>query len=489
MKTRIILALALLSLLCVDFVLIAGETKQEQIQKLIKSYQNQGTFNGSVLVAQKGEPLLSEGYGYSNLELQVENTSSTKFMIGSITKIFTATTVMKLIDQGKFSLDTKLLDILEWYRNDTGSKITVRHLLNHTSGIPNYFDMRGKSIYDAANEFGTGPIDKMEFARKYCQGDLEFEPGTKWNYNNTAYFLLGLIIEKATRKSYETALNEFIFNPLNMSSTGDLQPNPLKIVPNLANGYTRFFTDYSHAAYWNMSTTFGAGSIYSTVEDMLKFDRALYNEDFVSAAARETMFTPNMNNYGCGWELRESPVGKDKAMKKIRMHDGFLFAWHTRFYQIPEDQFLVVVFSNSGAAPIEQMVSDITDILYDRPVKYAKPLVAHEFWKSFKQGNLEQTIGQFQNCNEKEKNNWDYNEYHLNGLGYTILPTDQSVALKVFGFITEIYPQSWNAWDSYGEALAVAGKKNEAILAYEKSVNMNPENKAGLEMLKKLKGE
>lgn len=479
------------------FVLLSGfhtlnaqtGSKEELIQKLIESYGIQGTFNGSLLVAEKGKVIFAGGAGYANMEWKVQNTADTKFCLASITKTFTSVTVMKLIDQGKLSLDTRLPDVLKWYRTDTGNKITIRHLLNHTSGIPNYFDMRYKTVDDVMKEFGNGPIDKVAFAQKYCQGDLEFEPGTKWNYNNSAYFLLGLIIEQVAGKSFETVLHEFIFDPLNMTNTGDIQPNPSKIIANMAEGYKQFFTDYSHPAYWNMSTAYGAGSLYSTVEDMLKFDRALYNENFVSAAAREAMFTPNLNNYGCGWELRELPVGIDNAMKKIRMHDGFLFAWHTRFFQIPDEQYLVVIFSNTGAAPLEQIVTDITDILYYRPVKFAKPLVAHELWESFKKGNLEQNISRFQNFSEKERSNWDYNEYHLNGLGYTILPANKSLAINTFRFITDIYPDSWNAWDSYGEALAVAGNKQEAIQAYEKSVSLNSENKAGYKMLKKLKAE
>jgi CubicO group peptidase (beta-lactamase class C family) len=463
--------------------------KQEKLSQYVQSFYKQGTFNGSVLIAEKGEVLLSEGYGYANLEWSVENTSSTKFILASITKVFTATTVMKLVDQGKLTLDTQLPDVLKWYRNDTGSKITVRHLLNHTSGIPNYFVLMNKTVDDVMKEFGNGPIDKLEFAKKYCQGDLEFEPGTKWNYNNSAYFLLGLIIEEVTGKPYDAVLQELIFNPLGMNNSGDLQPNPSKVVPNLATGYVRNFTEFSHPAYWNMSTAYAAGSLYSTVEDLLKFDRALYDGNFISATAREAMFTPNLNNYGCGWELRESPIGKDKSIKKVRTHEGYLFAWHTRFYQIPDDQYLIVVLSNGGSSPIDYMINGITDILYDRPVENLKPLVAHELWNSISKKEVEQTINRFKNLSETEQHKWDYSEWHLNRLGYTVLLTDKISAIKIFKFITDIFPESWNAWDSYGEGLAFAGMKAEAIIAYEKSIALNPENRGGIEILKKLKME
>jgi CubicO group peptidase (beta-lactamase class C family) len=460
--------------------------RQEILHEYLESYHKQGTFNGVVLVAEKGKVILSEGYGFANIEHEVKNTPSTKFILASITKVFTASIVMKLADQGKITLDTRLADFLKWYRTDTGNKITVRHLLNHTSGIPNYFDLRNKTVDDVMKDFGNGPINKTEFAKKYCQGDLEFEPGTKWNYNNSAYFLLGLIIEEVAGTSYENVLQNMIFGPLEMHNSGDIQPNPSKIIPGLATGYLRNFSAFSYPSYWNMSTAYAAGSLYSNVTDLLKFDQALYNDKFLSEAAREAMFTPNLNNYGCGWELRESPVGKNKTTKKVRTHEGFLFGWHTRFYQIPDEQYLIVILSNGGSSPIENMINGVTDILYDRPVQNMKPLISNEIWKSLQTGNLVETI---ENCDKIYKTDietWSFDERDLNRLGYVVLLTDKPAAIKIFSFITRIYPQSWNAWDSLGESFAAAGNNEEAIAAYKKSVEINPENKAGIEMLKVL---
>ncbi len=463
--------------------------KTEKLQSYISSYANQGTFNGSVLIAEKGKVLLSEGYGFANMEWEVKNTPSSKFILASITKVFTASTIMKLVDQGKISLDTRLSDVLEWYRKDTGNKVNIRQLLNHTSGIPNYFVLRGKTVDDVMKEFGNGPIDKLDFAKKYCQGDLEFQPGTKWNYNNTAYFLLGLIIEEASGTSYETALQNLIFDPLRMTNSGDIQPNQYKVIPELATGYMHNFTDFSNPPYWNMSTAFAAGSLYSTTEDLLKFDRALYTTDFLSKTSFDAMFTANLNNYGCGMEIRESPIGINKEMKKVRTHEGFLFAWHTRFYQIPDDQLLVVILSNGGSAPLEKMFNGITDIYYGRPVENMKPLVANQIWQSLKTNSLEQTLRTFEKRFTDETSEWDFSEYDLNRLGYAVLLNDKTSANMIFRFVTILYPKSWNAWDSLGEGLATAGDKSEAIIAYRKSVEINPENKAGIEMLKILEKE
>ncbi|HNW52640.1 MAG TPA: serine hydrolase [Bacteroidales bacterium] len=461
--------------------------KQARLESYVASYYNQGSFNGVVMVAEKGKPILSKGYGYANVEWQVPNTPQTKFLLASISKTFTATMVMKLVDQGKLSLDTRLSDVLKWYRQDVGSKVTIRHLLNHTSGIPNYFGLKRQTVDDIMKEFGNGPINKTDFAKKYCMSDLDFEPGSKWMYDNSAYFLLGLIIEEVNGTSYEKALQDLVLKPLGMSNSGDRQPDPYKVIDKLATGYMHQFSTFSYPAYWNMSTAYSAGSIYSTLEDLLKYDRAFYSETFLSKASRDAMFTPGLNNYGCGWELREVPVGIDSAVKKIRTHEGFLMAWHTRFYQIPDEQYLVIILSNAGNAPLEKMFKGITDILYNRKPANMKPLVAFELSKSMQPGKIDSQLEKFRNSFKTEKDKWDFNEAELNRLGYATLLKDTASAVKVFGFITELYPGSWNAWDSFAEGLVALGNKQEAIKAYEKSIELNPDHKAGKEALLKLK--
>jgi CubicO group peptidase (beta-lactamase class C family) len=364
----------------------------------------------------------------------------------------------------------------------------VRHLLNHTSGIPDYFGILKLPVDELMKEFGNGPINKNEFAQKYCMHDLIFEPGTKWAYNNSAYFLLGLIIEEVTGNSYETALQNQVLIPLNMTNTGDRQNDPTKIVPDLATGYLRQLTVFSTPAYWNMSTAFAAGSVYSTLGDLLKYDRALYSESFLSKESREAMFTPGLNNYGCGWENREVPIGPDSAMRKIHTHEGYLMAWHTRFYQIPDDQYLIVILSNGGSAPLEKMFKGVCDILYNRQVENMKPLIAYEISKNLSSGNLDKQLDKCKSYYKTGQKSWDFNEAELNRLGYVTLLENKLAAVKIFGFITEIYPESWNAWDSYGESLAAMGSNDKAVIAYEKSLELNPGNKAGKEALVKLKG-
>ena len=487
-KLLILLLLSLCSISALNgFSQTIDKQKQAKLESYMESYNKQGVFNGVVLIAEKGKPILSKGYGFANIEFQVPNTPATKFMIASVSKTFTAVAIMRLIDQGKLSIDSKLSDVLKWYRTDAGNEVTVKHLLNHTSGIPNYLNMKNRTVDDAMKEWGNGPIDKTDFAKKYCMRDLEYKPGTIWMYNNSGYFLLGLIIEEVTGKTYEEAIHELILDPLGMLNSDDRQPNPYMIVDNLATGYMRQFSRFTFPSYWNMSTTYAAGSLYSTSEDLLKFDRALYSESFLSKTSRDAMFTAGLSGWGCGWELRESPIGIDSTLKKIRTHEGYLMSWNTRFYQIPDEQYLIVLLSNAGNAPLEKIFKGICDILYNRTVENMKPLIANEISKVLTSGNLEKQLDKCRTYFKIGQKSWDFDEVELNRLGYATLPDNKPAAVKIFEFITEIYPTSWNAWDSYGESLALMGSNENAIKAYEKSLALNPDNRPGKEALVKLK--
>ena len=159
-----------------------------KIQEVLALAHKYRQFNGSALVAENGKIVYKGAYGLANMEWDIPNTPDTKFRLGSITKQFTATVVMQLVEQGKIKLDAKISDYLPEYRKDTGSKVTIHHLLTHTSGIPSYTDQPG-----FFENVSRNPYKVDEFVKKYASGDLQFEPGSKYSYNNSGYFLLGAI--------------------------------------------------------------------------------------------------------------------------------------------------------------------------------------------------------------------------------------------------------------------------------------------------------
>ena len=187
----------LFTLFMVAFITATNAFAQEKAQKidaLLKQFHDYGQFNGSVLVADGGKVIYKKGFGMANMEWNIPNQPDTKFRIASVTKQFTAVLVLQLVEEGKIKLDGKITDYLTDYRKDTGEKVTIHQLLNHTSGIPDY-----KNV-------SSNPYSAADFVKKHVSGDLEFEPGSKYRYNNGGYSILGAIIEKVTGKTYETVL-------------------------------------------------------------------------------------------------------------------------------------------------------------------------------------------------------------------------------------------------------------------------------------------
>jgi tetratricopeptide (TPR) repeat protein len=267
-------------------------------------------------------------------------------------------------------------------------------------------------------------------------------------------------------------------------------PNPEQIVPGLATGYLKTRDGFKHMQYWNLSTAFGAGSLYSTLDDLLKYDQAFYSGSFLSDQAKEAMFTPGLNDYGCGWELRESPIGTNSEIRKIQSHEGFLWGWFTRIYRIPEDGYFIMMISNAGDSPLEGMFKGITDILYGKTPVFPKPSICAEVEKKYKNSGIDEAISHGKTQFETNRDSWDTPENELNAFGYWLLQSGSANdAIKIFRWNTELHPDSWNTWDSYGEGLATIGDKPAALKAYQKSVELNPDNKAGIDMIKQLKTE
>ncbi len=221
-------------------------------------------FSGSVLVSRGGETLFARGYGMANIELQVPNTPRTKFRLGSITKQFTAMAIMIIAEQGKLKLD----DPIGKYVDDapkTWKKVTLHHLLTHTSGI---FDFTSDPDLE---KLMSRPETLRSLIARFKDKPVNFPPGEKFAYCNSGYVLLGAVIEKVSGMSYEAFLRKSIFEPLGMKDTG--YDHTETILPNRAAGYERVGDGLKNADYIHMSQPFSAGALYSTVEDLARWDR------------------------------------------------------------------------------------------------------------------------------------------------------------------------------------------------------------------------
>ena len=258
------------------------------IEPILKADQ----FSGTVLVAKNGVPVFRKAYGLANREWDVPNTPDTKFRIGSNTKQFTATAILQLADSGKLSID----DPVSKYYSDAPAAwkgITIRHLLTHTSGIPSYTAIPHFFSGDARLDRTPEEIIKLTQDKP-----LEFEPGSKFAYDNSGYIILGYIVEKVSGEHYADYVQHHIFDPLGMTSTGyDVSET---IIPKRASGYDWKKTKFINTPYLSMTEPYSAGSLYSTVDDMLIWDQALYSGKPLSPRSLQEMFTDYGHGYGFG---------------------------------------------------------------------------------------------------------------------------------------------------------------------------------------------
>lgn len=452
-------------------------THAEKIDALLTAYHKQRYFNGSALVAEKGNVILRKGYGLANMEWEIANTPDTKFRLGSITKQFTSMVIMQLVGEGKIKLDEKITTYLTDYRKDTGDKVTVRHLLSHTSGIPSYTSLPG-----FFRNVSRNPYEVSAFVKEYASGDLEFEPGTKWAYDNSGYFLLGAIIEKVTGKTYAEAVKERIFDPLGMKDSG--YDRFATVLPKRAAGYVLTPNGYENAPYLDMSIPYAAGSLYSTVDDLYKWDRALYGDKLLSAELKTTMFTPVLQNYAFGWGVRPMRLDDQKTEVKTIGHNGGINGFNTVEIRMPETQDLVVLLDNTSRGDkLDDAARGIIDILHDVEAPAPKASLVEELMK----GDAQQVIARYHELKAKSPNVYDFSEQEINRLGYTLLGRRRAAdAIEVFRLNTEEHPASWNVYDSLAEAYAEHGDRDLAIANYKKSLELNPKNTNAAERLKRL---
>jgi CubicO group peptidase (beta-lactamase class C family) len=461
-------------------VLSSAQDKTKKIDEYAQKFYEYGLLNGTVLAAENGNVVFAKGFGMANAEKNIPNAADTKFRLASVTKQFTSMLIMQLVEQGKIKLDGKLGDYLPYYRRDVGDKVTIHQLLNHTSGIPSYTDQPGFMMSGDVNK----PTTVTDFVINYASGELAYEPGTEYRYNNSAYYILGAIIEQITGKTYAQVLKENILDPLGMSNTG-VEYTGMNI-ENYSSGYNMTAMGLQPAMPIEMSNVGAAGAMYSTVEDMLKWDRALYSNKLISEESKKLMFTPYLNNYGYGWVVTDGNLGDRKV--KLTLHTGGIFGYSTIIMRMIDDDKTIIVLNNISNGNASQLANGIALILYGlEPEQPAKPLLG-VFLNTLNEKGIDEAIKEFNELSKDEKN-YEYNESDLNNAGYLLLQRQKTDdAIKVFELNTELFPESYNVWDSLGEAWMIKGDKEKAIKYYRKSLELNPDSPTGKDALKKLEG-
>jgi CubicO group peptidase (beta-lactamase class C family) len=352
------LAGAILALACAAG--LAQNTNEAQVkarlEQVADSYTANHAFMGTVLVTDGDQVLLDKGYGDAVLEWNIPNVPDAKFRLGSITKQFTAALVLLMQQDGKLNIN----DPVSKYLPDAPKaweKITLANLLGHTSGIPNFTSFK---------EFPAWAASPRTWDEEYAffkDRPLDFEPGSKFEYSNSNFEVLGGILEKVSGKKYGDLLRERIFDPLGMKDSG-LDSDDL-VLPKRAEGYTPGPKGLMVARSESMSVPFSAGSIYSTTGDLLKWEQGLFGGKLLSADSLKAMTTPGKGNYGLGVGIR------NEDGVKVVEHGGGIEGFNTNLIYVPEKRICVVVLANvNGAAP-DQMGQQLLDVTLGKPVVLA----------------------------------------------------------------------------------------------------------------------
>lgn len=329
---RLVLALLLTAAPC-----FAQEAAR--FDEIVKPYVDRHAFMGSVLIARGGDLIFSRSYGSANLEWNVPNAATTKFRIGSITKQFTAASILLLEERGKLKVE----DPVKKYLPDAPAawdQITIFNLLTHSSGIPNFTSF---PTYRSIEPFATSPEKLVALFR---DKPLDFPPGEKFIYSNSGYVLLGYLIEKISGESYESFVQQNILTPVGMKDSG--YDSNTAIIERRATGYTLTPKGFTNAGFVHMSIPFSAGALYSTTEDLLRWEQALFAGKLISAASLTKMTTPFKGGYAFGLLISAN------SGRMIVSHNGGIEGFNSAMAYFPETRVAVIVLGNvNGTAPDE----------------------------------------------------------------------------------------------------------------------------------------
>lgn len=430
----------------------------------------QGQFMGAVLVAEHGKIIYKKGFGFADTKEKEEFKPTTQCYVGSISKQFTAMGIVMLKEKGEIEYNRSIRqyfpELPECYQT-----ITILNMLQHTSGLALFDDYPNMTENDV-----------FEILRK--QTSLRFVPGSRFEYCNANYSLLGMLIEKISGKSLDSFLRANIFIPCGMKNT--YVDDPTIKNRKRAVGYYLFGDEYNYSTYIG-----GAASVVSTVEDLYKWDQMLYNPTIISKQSLTEIFTPGGNKwesnvygkqgYGFGWFI------SGDENDKIIQHDGGFAGFRSYIEREVNKHNSIIFLSNVRHELIGNIREGIANILNNMP--YTIPKISGANWiiSKAKEVGMKQAILDYKSLSEAKDSNYYFSERECNSLGYYLLRNNKiDDAIVLFKFNVVLFPNSGNAFDSMGEAYLKSGDKESALISYKKAFKLDPGNSNAAEIIKKL---
>jgi len=471
----------------------SAQNPQQKLDQYFTALSKSDMFNGSVLVAENGEVIYQKSFGYAKFEKQSLNENTTSFQIASVSKIFTAMAILQLIEKKKLQLDDPYI---KYFPEFPYPGITIRQLLSHSSGMSDQ-DV-SVAIADYDKKIG-GKHTNTQLVRLLAEAKVELKlvPGEKWWYSNTGYELLATLVEKLSKKQFYRYLSQNIFMPAGMKNTylkSDFLPQ--HDTATLANNYDFEFR-YSPnrikitgaKSYYN-EASYGCSDVISTTNDLLLFDDALYSGKLISKAALEQAYLPailndrtknfvwkNIGGMGDAFDGLGWFVFADSTAGKMVWHAGGIQGCATIFLRNITRHQTVILLDNTSSEGLYKSGLNAMNILNNMPLLPVKKSLAKIYGKAL-MGKGEIVATCLLNEYKNDSSRFSLSENDFNNLGYDFLSNNLiPQALKTFKINTFLFPDSDNTYNSYAEALQQAGKKQEAIMMYKKSLQLNPENK------------
>lgn len=440
-------------------------------------------YNGAVLVAFDGKPVISKGYGFSDFEGRIKNSPNTIFDTGSLTKQFTAAAILKLEMQGKLSTDDK---ITKYFRNVPPDKagITIHQLLRHSAGF------RG----GIGGDFDR--IPEAEFIEKVFASELRFPAGTRYSYSNIGYSLLALIVEKVSGQTYEQYLYENLWKPAGMETTGYTRPDFDKKL--IAAGYRNDERwGKPTEKLWDKDAPFlhlkGNGGVLSTTLDLFRWDQALTSDKILSKAAKEKYFSPALRAdenkdafYAYGWHITKT----ERNTRRV-WHNGTNRIFYAEFYRYPDDRVTIILMTNKSLNSDNDTGRILSEIIFDANYKPVIPIPNNAANRALTDESIRLALEKgaaaaIENYRRRNKKT-ELLENVLYAKGIDLIESDKpKEAVEIFKLSTYAFPNSSLAFEGLGEAYLAAGDKKSALENYRKSLRLDPRNGNSRDAVKKL---
>lgn len=460
-----------------DVEIIDTDTSLSEYTHFITEMKALNRPTGNILIYEKGEVIFKSSNGLRSIDPRDSLDINSQFRLASVSKQFTGMAIMKLKEAGKLDYDQKVHTILADFPYEN---ITVRQLLHHTSGLTDYERLIDMHFVreDSTKQYILGNNEILKEFYK-VNPKLDFQPGERWEYSNTGYLVLASIVEKISGQHFRQFLKENIFDPVGMKNTTlykyqiDSDPN----MPNRVFGYDKALNqkDYVFNDYNIVNDVRGDGGIYSTLEDLYKWNMALANYTIIPKSYLDEAWYSGQTNdgeytgYGFGWFLDYNP-----GDPKVVNHSGGWVGFATFLHNEVDDKSGFVVLTNNSGDSFGDVMTAITNIRNNQPYELGKPSIKNVVAEKIFSENIEKAIAHYNQLKVDRPNHYNFAEAELNVLGYALLSENRTDdALAVFKLNTEQFPKSANPYDSYGDALLAKGDTLNALENYRKCFKMD----------------